>query len=73
MQEKKHFVMRTRSPVKCEPCLLFSQTSWSNIIGLAVELFVCSFSQIAHITRNVLAVGNIVPLQAESPEAQLEE
>ena len=64
---KKHSVMQRMSAVKCEPCVLFSQTSCSNIIGLAVELFVCSTSQITHITRNVLALGNLAPIQARKP------
>lgn len=47
--------------------LVFADKLLKHIIGLAVELFVCSFSQIAYITRNVLAVGNVVPLQAWKP------
>ena len=61
--------------MKCEPCLLFSQRSCSDIIGLAVELFVCSFSQIAHITRNVRTSRwkRSAFTSMKAPEARLEE
>ena len=57
--------MQRMSPVKCEPCLLFSQTIqvaqtsyWSSC-----ELFVCSFSQIAHMTFNIHGSESVFELK----------